>query len=178
MLFRSSAELSESINSMHDWYSHSNICYAYLADVDDEDNPERSQSQFRESRWFSRAWTLQELISPRIVIFLSKDWRVVGTKSSLARTIQEVTNIDVDVLLGRRKLSEVCVAKRMSWAARREAGKVEDEAYSLLGIFGIYLPLNYGEGRNAFIRLQEAIMKDIPDQTLFAWGSQIGRAHV
>ncbi|KAH9915047.1 heterokaryon incompatibility protein-domain-containing protein [Epithele typhae] len=156
----SSAELSESINSMFTWYARSRLCYAYLADVDDNDRPDLPQSQFRRSRWFTRAWTLQELIAPSNVVFLSKNWNVIGSKSSLAHTIKDITNIDVDVLTGRRTLREVCVAQRMSWASRREASKVEDEAYSLLGIFG----------RNSFSRLQEAILKHIPDQSLFAWG--------
>ena len=166
----SSAEVSEAINSMYSLYASSGTCFAYLADVHDDDDPHLPNSKFRRSEWFKRAWTLQELIAPREVVFLSATWRRIGTKHDLAQVVQEITRISKRVLLNTRELSDVSVAKRMSWAARRRATRVEDMAYCLLGIFGVHLRLNYGEGQNAFIRLQEAILKQIPDQTLFTWG--------
>ncbi|KAI1787569.1 HET-domain-containing protein [Ganoderma leucocontextum] len=166
----SSAELSEAINSMYEWYSSADVCYAFLHDVDDSEDPRERNSAFRRSAWFTRGWTLQELISPVEVVFLSKDWRMIGMRRTLASVIEEVTAVDVDILLHRAPLDSVSVARRMSWAANRKTTRVEDEAYSLMGIFGIFMATIYGEGCHAFIRLQEEILKRIPDQTIFAWG--------
>ncbi|KAM5545998.1 hypothetical protein V8D89_000124 [Ganoderma adspersum] len=172
----SSSELSEAINSMYAWYRSATICYAFLADV--PTSPSRnaldprswtSTVAFRKSRWFRRSWTLQELIAPRTVVFLSIEWQFLGTKSTLAQVIEEVTGIYSAMLRHQMSLSEVPVAKRMSWAAKRKATRKEDEAYSLLGIFDISMSTLYGEGARAFIRLQEEILKRIPDQSLFAW---------
>ena len=166
----SSAELSEAINSMYEWYSQAAICYAFLEDVDDSENPRAPHSRFRRSRWFKRGWTLQELIAPAEVLFLSRDWQILGTKDTLADVIEEITGIDRDVLTHRRSLDSVSVARRMSWSARRETTREEDEAYSLMGIFGVHMPTIYGEGRKAFVRLQREILEHCPDQSIFAWG--------
>ncbi|KAI1187385.1 ankyrin repeat-containing protein [Nemania serpens] len=149
---RSSAELSEAINSMYRWYEEADVCYAYLADVS-------SLSNFSDSRWFTRGWTLQELIAPSNVIFFDRDWQVIGNKADLH-----------NFFLGD-SLGYASVAQRMSWAASRETTRIEDRAYCLLGIFGIYMPMLYGEGDRAFIRLQEEIMKGMDDHSLFAWRS-------
>ncbi|RPD58286.1 HET-domain-containing protein [Lentinus tigrinus ALCF2SS1-7] len=166
----SSAELSEAINSMFAWYRHADECIAFLQDVDETEDPYAEDSQFRQSRWYTRGWTLQELIAPRRLVFVSKNWRVIGTKGSLAGLVEEITNVDFDVLTFRRTHARVSVARRMSWAANRQTTREEDRAYSLLGIFGVSIATVYGEGDNAFIRLQEEIMKHIPDQSIFAWG--------
>ncbi|KAI0766092.1 heterokaryon incompatibility protein-domain-containing protein [Trametes elegans] len=166
----SSAELSEAVNSMFDWYAHAEVCYVFLSDVSAADDPAAPRSAFRASRWFTRGWTLQELVVPYGNVFLARDWRMVGTKASLAPVLAEVTGIDVQVLLRTRPLHAVSVARRMSWAAHRATTRPEDEAYCLMGIFGVRMAVIYGEGRQAFVRLQEEIMKRIPDQSLFAWG--------
>ncbi|KAJ8488633.1 hypothetical protein ONZ51_g3437 [Trametes cubensis] len=166
----SSAELSEAINSMYDWYRYADVCYAYLADVGLPANPDPLSEQFCKSAWFGRGWTLQELIAPNFVVFLSANWQVIGTKHSLAAAIEAVTHIDTPILTHQRSLDTVSVAKRMSWASRRKTTKVEDEAYCLLGIFGVHIPTIYGEGSHAFFRLQEEICKNISDQSIFAWG--------
>ena len=166
----SSTELSEAINSMHLWYSRAAICYAWLADVPDNDEPDAEDSAFRRSRWFTRGWTLQELIAPRLVVFLSDQWGALGTKATLAAVVEEVTRIDQAILLHQKSLEQVGVAERMSWASERATTRVEDQAYALLGIFDINMPTLYGEGTRAFRRLQEEILKRIPDQSLFAWG--------
>lgn len=166
----SSAELSEAINSMFSWYEKASVCYAYLVDVPKSCVLHSPKSAFRTSRWFSRGWTLQELIAPRCLVFMSSEWTYLGTKASLAPLLSEITGIDVEVLTFRRELRQVSVARRMSWASKRETTRVEDEAYSLMGLFGITMPTIYGEGRKAFRRLQEEIMKQSPDQSLFAWG--------
>ncbi|OJT09994.1 Vegetative incompatibility protein HET-E-1 [Trametes pubescens] len=167
----SSAELAEAINSMFELYRLADVCYVYLADVPDGDDPRGMNSQFQRSRWHTRGWTLQEFIAPKNVVFLTKTWTFLGTKTGLASTLEQVTRVDADILLGRAPVDSASVARRMSWAATRETTRVEDEAYSLLGIFGVHLSPIYGEGRNAFLRLQEEILKCIPDQTIFAWGN-------
>ncbi|KAK5658815.1 hypothetical protein OQA88_1627 [Cercophora sp. LCS_1] len=155
-----STEFSAAINSMHRWYRESVICYAYLADV-----PVRG---FARSEWFERGWTLQELLAPSTVVFLNKDWEIIGTKSSLRKLISERTGIPVNVLLSG-KLGEVSAAQKMSWAADRVTSVVEDRAYCLMGLFGVYMPMIYGEGERAFVRLQQEILKITDDLSLFAW---------
>lgn len=167
----SSAELSEAINSMYRWYLEAEVCYAYLSDVSpsNEDTP----VQITKSRWFTRGWTLQELVAPEVVIFFDRDWNEIGTKISLQQEIAQRTTIPPGVLSGTTGLEDVSVARRMSWAAGRKTKRVEDRAYSLMGIFGVYMPLLYGEGDVAFLRLQEEIIKVQDDYTIFAWKSEL-----
>ncbi|RSL66574.1 hypothetical protein CEP54_003738 [Fusarium duplospermum] len=165
----SSAELSEAINSMFAWYRDAEICYAFLIDV-----PTIPTSgplyDFCKSRWFTRGWTLQELLAPREVIFYDQNWQKIGRKSaSLRREIEAVTDINVDFITGRSTLAHASVAQKMSWLSRRVTTRVEDMAYCMLGIFGINMPLLYGEGNNAFVRLQEEIIKISTDHTIFCW---------
>ncbi|KAI0820358.1 heterokaryon incompatibility protein-domain-containing protein [Trametes gibbosa] len=170
----SSSELSEAINSMYEWYAGADVCFAYLSDVSDAENPRRRNSFFRRSRWFRRGWTLQELIAPKSLQFISKEWHFIGTKFTLADVVEQVTGIQKAILTHKRSLDSVSVARRMSWASTRETKRPEDEAYSLMGIFGVTMPTIYGEGRAAFLRLQEEILKHIRDQSIFAWGSIFG----
>ena len=169
----SSAELSEALNSMYHWYEEAKECYAYLADVPRGTADRLTNAvgdRFRKSRWFTRGWTLQELIAPSTVIFLDSEWREIGSKSNLQELISEITRIPGGFLLGD-DLGHASVAQRMSWASKRETTRVEDLAYCLMGIFGIYMPMLYGEGERAFIRLQEEIMRVSDDHSLFAWKS-------
>ena len=178
---RSSAELSEAINSMYTWYEGSSVCYAYLHDVEKQKSMSdyaRENSAFRSSRWFKRGWTLQELIAPRKVVFYAKDWTEIGTKHDMADLIADITNIDVGVLRHDASHSNISVAKRMSWAASRQTTRVEDIAYSLMGLFGVNMPTLYGEGSKAFFRLQEEIMRTTHDHSLFAWKMGIVREEV
>ena len=165
----SSAELGEAINSMFDWYARSTVCYAFLHDVDVLEDPYLPSSGFRRSRWYTRGWTLQELIAPRIVVFLSSTWRYIGAKHGMAALVEEITGVDQGVLVGTIPVHSVSVARRMFWAAHRTTTRKEDEAYCLLGIFGVSMPIIYGEGPMAFLRLQEKILKRIPDQSIFVW---------
>lgn len=163
---KSSAELSEAINTMYRWYEDAAICYAYIADVSiDVSDP----NQFAKSRWFTRGWTLQELIAPSIVVFLDNEWRKIGTKSSLVSEIAGITGIPHDILEGSDPRS-ASVAEKMSWASTRQTTRIEDIAYCLLGIFGVNMPLLYGEMEGAFNRLQEEIIKISVDYSIFAWG--------
>ena len=175
----SSSELSESINSMFAWYRDAEVCYTFLVDVPTAPFTvlNSKDSAFRSSVWFTRGWTLQELIAPHQLVFLSQTWEPLGTKASLAALVEEITGIPMSVLTGggrgtaHRSLDECSVAQRMSWAANRKTTKEEDQAYSLLGIFDIQMSPLYGEGKRAFRRLQEEIIRRIPDQTIFAWGN-------
>lgn len=160
----SSAELSEAINSMFRWYQLGKICFAHLSDIEVGRAVELSL-------WFSRAWTLQELIAPHQLQFYSKDWQPLGSKSELADVISARTGIPQDVLRYKVNIYNLPVAQRMSWARRRKSRRVEDIAYSLLGIFDVNMPLLYGEGKKAFRRLQEEIIKQNNDQTIFLWSA-------
>jgi hypothetical protein len=137
------AELTEAINSMYNWYQEAGICFAYLADVPPSDDPYTAES-YSTSKWFTRGWTLQELIRPSNVIFFASDWTRIGTKDTLSSVIFRITGIPERFLLGD-DLREASVAQRMSWAAKRNTTRVEDIAYCLLGMFNIQMPLIYGE---------------------------------
>lgn len=161
----SSAELTEAINSMFQWYRSSEVCFAYLSDLKtDEDS-----NLMAKSRWFTRGWTLQELIAPTHLIFCDQSWVERGTKKEFAGLLREITPIDMKVLLDPSKIYTMPVGARMSWAASRETTRIEDRAYSLLGIFDINMPLIYGEGSKAFRRLQEEIIRRSNDVTIFDW---------
>jgi hypothetical protein len=169
----SSAELSEAINSMYKWYQNARICYAYLADFEaSAESVMENYRSFTQSRWWTRGWTLQELLAPSVVEFYSADWVEIGTKLSLHEQITEITGIDEGVLCGADPLRRN-VAVRMSWASRRKTSRIEDQAYCLMGLFRVNMPLLYGEGTRAFIRLQEEIMRVREDYTLFTWSSTI-----
>ncbi|KAH9935209.1 HET-domain-containing protein [Epithele typhae] len=167
----SSTELSEAINSMFTWYVLCEVCYAFLDDVSSDDDPKATNSQFRHSRWHTRGWTLQELLAPALVYFLSKDWETIGSKHDLAETLEGITRIYSKYLTRDWDFLTASIAVKMRWASRRKTSRVEDEAYCLLGLFDINMPTLYGEGRQAFIRLQAEIVRLSYDTTLFAWGN-------
>ena len=158
----SSAELSEAINSMYKWYRRAAFCCVYLVDV-------MTISSFTASKWFTRGWTLQELLAPFPVVFVNRDWYALGTKDSLCDLIFVASGIPKDFISGYREPYEATIAERFSWASRRETSRVEDEAYCLLGIFEVHMPLLYGEGNNAFRRLQEELLRVSIDDSIFAW---------
>ena len=167
-------ELSEAINSMFRWYKRASLCYAYLPDVPSCDKPRKPGSKFRKSRWFGRGWTLQELLAPKELRFYSSTWDYLGNKGAMGGIIRKITGVPHQFLLGFTELHDASVAQRMSWAARRDTKRKEDLAYCLLGIFGVTMPMVYGEGRDqAFFRLQEQIMKKTRDHSILAWGYSI-----
>ncbi|PQE29642.1 HET domain-containing protein [Rutstroemia sp. NJR-2017a BBW] len=161
----SSAELSEAITSMFTYYERSKVCYVFMENL--------YSSSFSRSAWFTRGWTLQELIAPLRVKFFDSSWSFLGLKTDelLCPVIESITGIDSTVLNIPATARLVSISKKMSWAARRKTTRIEDVAYSLMGIFGVYMSPLYGEGHHAFIRLQEAIMRTSNDHTIFAWTS-------
>ncbi|KAK3368857.1 heterokaryon incompatibility protein-domain-containing protein [Lasiosphaeria ovina] len=172
----SSAELTEAINSMFEWYAQSEVCYAYIEDLPSCHHETLGMPTLdwlspsaQTYRWFTRGWTLQELIAPRRLEFYDEHWGPRGEKSNLLAEISQHTGIDVDVLVDSAVLSKTPVARKMSWASGRQTTRVEDMAYCLLGIFNVNMPMIYGEGERAFIRLQEEISKESNDLSLFAW---------
>ncbi|KAI0814269.1 heterokaryon incompatibility protein-domain-containing protein [Xylaria sp. FL0064] len=166
----SSAELSEAINSMFRWYQDAALCYAHLQDVSDDVTEDALLPALTESRWFTRGWTLQELLAPTDVVFFSKNWQRLATKLNSVEILSTITGIEKAYLEGA-PLEDASTAKKISWASTRKTTRIEDVAYCLLGIFDVNMPLIYGEGKKAFRRLQEEIMKAKPeDHTLFAWG--------
>jgi hypothetical protein len=191
----SSAELSEAINSMFAWYRDSFVCYAFLEDVPPM-APYLAPEKFNNARWFRRGWCLQELLAPTDVEFLASDWSDIGTRTSLRGQVESVTGIPEDLLLGYGSLSDYSGAEKLSWASSRQTAREEDEAYCLLGIFDINMyanlilhrrdkpsckevtadskdrPVLYGEGRRAFLRLQEHILIRDADLSLLLWNKE------
>ncbi|KAI5984766.1 heterokaryon incompatibility protein-domain-containing protein [Pisolithus marmoratus] len=171
---RSSSELSEAINSMYRWYQNAQVCYALLSDVDESAIPtRRDYRKFGQSNgwpeWFMRGWTLQELIAPRQVKFFNKDWVLLGDKWHLAPALEDITGIPCAVLRHGLTGTRLSVARIISWAANRKTTRVEDRAYSLMGLFGVNMPMLYGEGNKAFQRLQLEIIRTSNDHSIFAW---------
>jgi len=166
----SSAELSEAINSMYRWY-RGRVCYAYLVDVPHNDFIQFGDSTFRSSRWFTRGWTLQELIAPRVVHFFNEAWVEIAQRKHHSVILSSITGIPSILLRYPDCLFKFSAAQKMSWASKRKTTRKEDIAYCLMGLFDVNMPLLYGEGDKAFLRLQEEIMKLSSDHTLFAWAS-------
>ncbi|KAL2148946.1 hypothetical protein VTH82DRAFT_1632 [Thermothelomyces myriococcoides] len=164
----SSTELSEAINSMFAWYRDAQVCYVHLVDLP-PGTADDLKTRLPSCRWFTRGWTLQELLAPRQVLFFDSEWNYRGELAELAGLVSAITGIPEQLLRHETELSDYAVARRMSWAAKRETTRVEDRAYCLFGIFDINMPLIYGEGPKAFTRLQEAILRATADPSIFAW---------
>ena len=184
-----SAELSEAINSMYKWYANASVCYVYLSDVRSTFDPqdELGSADFRKSRWFTRGWTLQELLAPSLLVFFTSSWSKIAMLDkqpwswsagdrpddlvfSLLTTITKIPRVYLN--FGKR-LQDAPVCQRMAWAAHRKTTRPEDEAYCLFCLFDINMPLLYGEGTKAFMRLQEQLMQVAADDTLFCWGQDV-----
>lgn len=188
----SSAERSEAINSMYAWYEAAAACFVYLNDVFVSDIDPDERYQFTESTWFLRGWTLQELLAPEKVILCNADWEILGCRNipreeregrfqssygpSLTTTIACATAIPPDYLQTRDKyhIHNASVAERLSWAAKRQTTRIEDQTYCLLGSLHVNMPLLYGERSRAFLRLQRTIMQQSADKSLFAWALAAG----
>jgi hypothetical protein len=159
-----SQELSTAINSMFRWYRRASKCYVYLSDVimpheigETEASREAWIDSFRLSRWFTRGWTMQELVAPSCVEFFSKEGKILGDRTSLEQEIHAITEIPIEAF-GGQSLAEFSVEERMGWVAGRTTKMAEDKVYCLLGLFGIFLSPIYGEGEAyATLRLREEI---------------------
>jgi hypothetical protein len=158
---KSSADLGEAINSMYMWYKQAAICSVYLYDVEGRNNISRSS-------WFTRGWTLQELIAPTKLHFYDRHWSLIASKHVLSAELEGITGIPKSALRGFRH-DDFCIAEKMSWAAQRTTTREEDSAYCLLGLFNVNMPLLYGEGSKAFLRLQEEIMRTSTDLSILLW---------
>ncbi|KAK2760831.1 hypothetical protein FQN54_002070 [Arachnomyces sp. PD_36] len=166
-----SAELEEAISSMFKWYSSAAVCYAYLSDVTVKRAHRDFSSQISSCRWFKRGWTLQELLAPRMLRFYNSRWTFIGTKGQLSRMIEEIHGVPRPILQGTASFKDYSIAQRMCWASKRETKRKEDVAYCLLGVFDVMIPIIYGEGDQAFARLQREIVKrGRSDSSIFAWG--------
>lgn len=198
---RSSAELSEAINSMFTWYENAQICVVYLHDYPGtRGTPVMDKAILARCEWFTRGWTLQELLAPQCVEFRNADWQVIGHKGTEAATsmpwswsdsdssqrkcncsirrcrhlnddLESITGISGEYFRQSIPTRKAAVAVRMSWAARRVTTRPEDIAYCLLGLLDVTMPLLYGEGTRAFRRLQEQLVGSSSDDSVFAWGT-------
>lgn len=161
---RNNTELTRAINSMFRWYRNAVKCYVYLSDVSTSTSDLNAatcqsawEADFRQSRWFTRGWTLQELLAPASVEFYSSQDQHLGNKQSLAGLLYEITGIPLPALYGQ-PLETFSVNERMTWAAERQTTEPEDGAYCLLGIFNIFMPLIYGESKDSALkRLQREV---------------------
>jgi hypothetical protein len=140
-----------------------------LMELEEEKEQIKKKTSFQKSRWFTRGWTLQELLAPAALEFYDKYWEPLGTKSSLATAIENVTRMQTRYIRDRGSIEHASIGLRFSWASKRETTRTEDMAYCLLGLVGVNMPLLYGEGRRAFYRLQLELLKHTTEHTIFAW---------
>ncbi|KAI4121737.1 MAG: hypothetical protein LQ338_006193 [Usnochroma carphineum] len=170
-----SVELASALNSMFEWYFGAAVCYGYLYDVEWVASSRQISKSTdlkrpgKESAWFERGWTLQELLAPRYMEFYDADWNFMDTRKNLADLLRERTGIAEQYLTGASNFKVACVATKMSWMAGRTTTAVEDIAYSMLGLFNITMDIRYGEGAKAFMRLQRTLIESSIDESLFAW---------
>jgi hypothetical protein len=170
------AELEVALQNMFQWYRNATICFAYLSDIS-MDGPQSPRFQWHlgKCRWFTRGWTLQELLAPPEVVFFNMDWFMIGTRYLLRETLEDITGIDSSYMDPKwlpDLLAETPAAKIMSWMSKRETTRPEDMAYSLQGLLNVQMPICYGEGgKSAFYRLQTEVLSRYGDISLFAWWS-------
>ncbi|KAF1979740.1 HET-domain-containing protein, partial [Bimuria novae-zelandiae CBS 107.79] len=175
---REKDEVTYAINAMFAWYRKSQVCYCYMYDVPKNDlEPEHKDSKFRTSQWFTRGWTLQELLAPLYLIFFNSDWEEIGAKSSFKGITAEITGIAPSIVVLNQG-GEVSVAQRLSWAAERQTSVGADKSYCLMGLLGVNMPMRLQTGdekeveedeEKTFFRLQVKMLKTSDDQSLFCW---------
>ncbi|KAH9476773.1 Vegetative incompatibility protein HET-E-1 [Psilocybe cubensis] len=185
---RSSAELDESIRSMFNWYRSSSICIVHLGNSRRPIRPtafrDRPFAEIFNDPWFTRGWTLQELLAPTVVKFYYDAWISITTnpndkiqqaftpcpttQNALIEQVSYITSIPLLEIIhfvpGMQNVRD-----RLRWASTRETTREEDKAYCLLGLLDVNMPITYGEGEKAFHRLQASIMEESGDRSLFIW---------
>lgn len=164
------ADTQEAINAMFRWYHDAGICYAHLDGVNSKDLA-HNHEKFRNARWFERGWTLQELLAPLDLMFVDQYWKRLGTKGEWIEDVAAACRMSVDDVTNFDRCS---LAAKLSWASHRKTTLKEDEAYCLLGLFGISMPLCYGEDQLAFRRFQIELIKVYEDPSIFAWSTVEG----
>ncbi|KAJ6138959.1 Heterokaryon incompatibility [Penicillium samsonianum] len=175
-------ETQASIHGMYEFYAEALVCYAYLADVSVEGGRDQYKAKLKGSRWFTRGWTLQELIAPNILVYLDQEWRHIGTRETfsdipgLNRSFQRFLQLRITSVASQKSSLAYNLATRMSWAAQRRTMRPEDEAYSICGLLRIKLPVRYGDEDTtmAFLRLQLALIEMYHDLSILAWFSNPG----
>lgn len=161
--------MSITVTGMYRWYEQAEVCFAFLEDFEAGSD----YSALSGCRWFTRGWTLQELLAPRAFQFYDKHCTIFGSRHDLAQQLESITGIPVSILRNERSITEASTAQRMFWASKRQTTRTEDMAYCLLGIFNVNLPLLYGEGgQKAFARLQRQILMQPRDDTIYFWHSE------
>jgi hypothetical protein len=162
---------------MYRWYQNATYCIVFLEDVVTSHATHPTEAEFKEmlhrSRWITRGWTLQELIAPSLVAVYDCNWKYVTEKHKYLNSIRIATGIP-EYVLDTGDLSRASVAQKRAWASKRTTSRIEDLAYSLLGIFQVYMPMLYGEREHAFLRLQEEIIRTNSDDSIFAWTAAEG----
>ena len=169
---------------MFKWYSPVKMCYVYLPDVSsvknefqegERDEKTRKNTKWRiesleHSDWFTRGWTLQELLAPTELYFFDRYWRLLGSKATLSAQIQRVTGIEARYING--DVSKACIAVKMSWLAPKTNGRNREHGILHVKLFGINTFIRYGEGEAAFLRLGQELIRQRPtDESIFAWKS-------
>ena len=155
---------------MYRWYQASTVCYAYLSDVLVSHGANPLDKQIYSSLWFTRGWTLQELLAPKSLIFYNQERKKIGTEAEMTALLTSCTDIDQEVLHGFSPVTARSIAERMSWASKRITSRKEDTAYCLMGIFDVNMSMLYGEGiQKAFHRLQAQIISQSHDHTIYTW---------
>ncbi|KAG2353482.1 heterokaryon incompatibility protein-domain-containing protein [Suillus spraguei] len=166
-------EVQQSVNSMFIWYRHSTLTIIYLSDVPPSSQP----GALANSAWNTRGWTVQEFLAPRLVLFYQKDWspylddRSPNHKDSLVimKEMGDATGIDAQALIafrpGMRDARE-----KLQWVSARVTTWQEDIAYSLFGIFGVRLPVIYGEKKQSALgRLLQEVVAQSGDISALDW---------
>ncbi|CEJ93232.1 hypothetical protein VHEMI08840 [[Torrubiella] hemipterigena] len=170
----SSASLEKAVNGALSLLQQCALCIVHLDDLEKDSFDEEGLAQ---CRYWTRSWTLQELIIPQNVQFYDASWKLCGEKhdADVSTIVSTVTGIPVPVLVEPDALWDTALAVRMSWAARRTCRREEDIAYSLLALAGVTLQVRYGEGSEAtFLRFQEEVLRNTRDTSLLAWRSSVG----
>ncbi|RMY13029.1 hypothetical protein D0868_02241 [Hortaea werneckii] len=162
MYFRAVTSVTISAGRIHDGI-HGRPCNESVISLID------TLGAFSRAKWWSRGWTLQELLAPRNIVFMDQHWQQIARLPELVVTVSTISKVDVGVLLKTAPLQSRCIAERLSWASKRSTTREEDTAYALLGIFDANMPLLYGEGSRAFKRLQEIISLRSNDLSIYAW---------